>query len=119
VYHVFDMYRPHIGAKNLPASAHIPELNVPVLGGSARIPAMSLSASRREKTLFVTLTNLSLSDDIRARIGAGAGSVTEARGRVLTHANAQATNTFDHPDEVVPAPFQPLVAGGVVSLTLP
>ena len=51
VYHVFDMYRAHMGARQVPVSNPVPELTVPVLAGQARLPGLSASASIRDRRL--------------------------------------------------------------------
>jgi alpha-N-arabinofuranosidase len=120
VYHVFDMYRPHMGARKVPVSNPVPELDVPVLAGQARLPGLSASASIRDRRLAVTLTNPSLDADLSVRIRLAAGvRATEARGLVLTHRDMRATNTFADPDEVKPAAHPVRVVAGSVELSLP
>src|SRR6202049_4941342 len=53
VYHVFDMYRAHMGARLVPAKSPFPEVSVPSLAGTARLAAMSASASIRDRQLTV------------------------------------------------------------------
>ena len=70
VYHVFDMYRSHMGARQVPVSNPVADLNVPALAGQARLPGLSASASIRDRRLTVTLTNPSL-DVSRCRCESG------------------------------------------------
>jgi len=117
VYHVFDMYRPHMGAKLVPAKHSTPSLSVQGIAGAATLPGLSVSASIRERRITATLTNPSLNDALSVRLrGARA---TEARGTVLTHADMKAANTFAAPETVRPAPLTVRVSGGVVEFTLP
>jgi alpha-L-arabinofuranosidase len=93
---------------------------VPVLEGSARLPGLSGSASLRDKTLTVTLTNPSLEQAVVARIRASGGAtVREARATVLTHEDMHATNTFERPDQVTLAPLAASVSGATATLTIP
>ncbi len=117
VYHVFDLYRGHMGSQLVPMKIQAPELNVPGLEGSGRLVGLSGSASIRERRMTVTLTNPSLDSPVTARIR-GAG-VAEAKGVVLTHADMRAANTFAKPDEVRPAALAVKVAGDVAEVTLP
>lgn len=86
VYHVFDMYRPHMGARLVPMQIRVPELVVPSLTGSARLAGLSGSASIRDRRLTVTLTNPSLDLPVTARVRGG--TVGEAKGVVLTHSDS-------------------------------
>ena len=100
-YYTFEMYRPHMGGRLVPARINVPELTVPLLEGSARLPGLSGSASVRDKSLTVTLTNPSLQDGVVARIRlTGGARLREARATVLTHEDMRATNTFEKPNEV-------------------
>jgi len=120
VYHVFDMYRSHMGARQVPVSNPVPELNVPALAGQARLPGLSASASIRDRHLTVTLTNPSLEAGMAVRIRlAGGGRAAEARGMVLTHQDMRATNSFANPEEVEPAAHPVKVAADAIVVTLP
>jgi alpha-N-arabinofuranosidase len=120
VYHVFDMYRSHMGARQVPVSNPVPELNIPALAGQARLPGLSASASIRDRRLAVTLTNPSLDAPLSVRIRlAGGARATEARGLVLTHQDMRATNTFADPDEVKPAAYPVRVVADALVLILP
>ena len=119
-YYTFEMYRPHMGGRLVPLKVDLPDLTVPILEGSARLPRLSGSASVRDKTLTVTLTNPSLQESVAARIRLSGGArLREARATVLTHEDMRAANTFEKPNEVALAPLAAPVSGDVVTLTLP
>ena len=120
VYHVFDMYRTHMGAQQVPVSNPVAEMNVPVLAGQARLPGLSASASIRDRRLTVTLTNPSLDSPLSLRIRlAGGARATEARASILTHLDMRATNTFADPDEIKPAQHPVRVVGDALELGVP
>jgi alpha-N-arabinofuranosidase len=120
VYHVFDMYRSHMGARQVPVRNTVPEIDVPALAGPARLPGLSASASIRNRRLAVTLTNPSLDAALSVRVKlAGGARATEARGLVLTHQDMRATNTFASPDEVKPAAHAVRVGADGLELSLP
>jgi alpha-N-arabinofuranosidase len=120
VYDVFDMYRAHMGARQVPLSNPFPELSVPALAGQARLPGLSASASIRNRRLAISLTNPSLDAGLRVRIRlAGGARATEARGLVLTHQDMRATNTFLDPDEVKLTAHPVKVVADVLELSLP
>ena len=120
VYSVFEMYRPHMGAQQAQLRIHCEDLKVPSrTGTSATMPALSGSASTQGKTLTVTLTNPSLDAPLTAKLRLTAGDIIEGKGTILTHANMSASNTFDHPTEVQPAPFAVSIHSNSSAITLP
>jgi alpha-N-arabinofuranosidase len=119
VYHVFDMYRSHMGARQVPVRLRVPDLNVWALAGQASLPGLSTSASVRDGRLTLTMTNPSLDAELLLRIRLGGAHATEAQARILTHQNMQATNTFADLDEVKPAVHSIKVASDALELRLP
>src|SRR5271168_3960733 len=88
VYSVFEMYRSHMGARLAQMQIHCDELKVPSrigANGSATISHLSGSASVKDKTLTVTLTNPSLDAPLATQIHLTSGNITEGKGTVLTH----------------------------------
>ena len=119
VYSVFEMYRPHMGARRAPLRLRCDELSVPGRDGTAKMAGLSGSASFQDKQVHLTLTNPSLDSAVTARVRITGGVATEARGTVLTHAEMTARNTFERPDEVKPAPLAANVRSGAVEVTVP
>jgi alpha-N-arabinofuranosidase len=119
-YYVFEMYQGHMGGQLVPLQIRAEELTVTTSEGTGRIPGLAGSASIRGKRLTVTLTNPSTHGPIatRIRLASGAKS-TEARGRVLTHDDVAAANTFQHPNAVTPSPLPVSVAGDGFSVVIP
>lgn len=101
-FHVFEMYRGHMGARLAPMLIHCEELKVPSRNGSATMPGLSGSASIKERKMTVTLTNPSLESSVATNIRLSNGNITGGHARVLTHAEMTASNSFDHPDTVKP-----------------
>jgi len=119
-YYTFEMYRPHMGGRRVPVRIGLPELTVPLLEGSGRLPALSGSASVRDQSLTVTLTNPSLREPVVARIRlTGGARLREVRATLLTHEDMRATNTFEKPDEVVPRALAAPVSGETAAITIP
>jgi alpha-N-arabinofuranosidase len=119
-YYAFELYRPHMGGRLVPARIDVPELTVPLLEGSARLPGLSGSASIRDRSLTVTLTNPSLQEGVATRIRlAGGARLRDARATVLTHPDMHATNTFAKPHEVVPAELALRVSGETATVAVP
>jgi alpha-N-arabinofuranosidase len=119
-YYTFEMYRPHMGGRSVPAKINIPEVTVPLLEGSARLPGLSGSVSARDKSLTVTLTNPSLQESVVTRIRLSGGArLREVRATVLTHQDMHATNTFEKPNEVGLAALAAQVSGDEATITIP
>jgi alpha-L-arabinofuranosidase len=119
-YYVFEMYRPHMGARLVPIEIRVDALTVPTRDGVTKMPALSGSASIREKRMTVTLTNPSVDTPLATRVRvAGGGRATEARGTVLTHDDMRARNTFERPGEVRPSPLPVKIDGAAVLVDLP
>ena len=91
-----------------------------VLAGTAKLAGIHGSASIRDKRLCVTLTNPSLDASVSAAIRLdGGGRVSEGRGRLLTHAEITATNTFDQPDNVTLRDLPVEVQGDAARVVIP
>jgi alpha-N-arabinofuranosidase len=94
-------------------------LKVPGRNGTATMQTLSGSASIKGKTLTVTLTNPSVESSVATRIRLTGGSLVDAQGRVLTHPEMTAKNTFDHPDEVKSSALPVNVRGDRAEVSLP
>jgi len=119
-YYVFEMYRPHMGARLAPMQVRGSELTVPTQEGTAKLAPLTGSASLREKRLTVTLTNPSLDSPVTVRLKfAGGTRASAGRGMALTHSDMRARNTFQKTDEVMPAPLPVNISNEGVVVTIP
>jgi alpha-L-arabinofuranosidase len=119
-YYVFEMYRPHLGARLVPMQVRAEQMTVPVQEGTAKIAGLTGSASLRAKRLTVTLTNASVDSPITARIRlAGGARASEGRGTVLTHSDMRARNTFQNTNEVRPASLPVKISGETLTVEIP
>ena len=113
-YHVFDLYKEHQDANRL---AHWIQNDDIGAGnaGDARTPRLSATASEKNGTIHITITNLSASEgvDIECElIGAGKLPPTgDIHGRILTGAIG-AMNDFDNPERVKIAKMNGIETGG-------
>jgi alpha-N-arabinofuranosidase len=119
VYYIFEVYRSHMRSQLAQMLIRCDELRVPSSNGTMAMPGLSGSASVTGKTVTVTITNPSLDSTVAARIRLTSGSIVEGRGKILTHADMTAGNTFDHPDKVKLAPFTVTVRGNRAEISLP
>ncbi len=116
-YHVFRLYRAHRGAQALRVEVETPTVDAQPLSGyrAGLLPLITASASRREGSVAVTLTNRHRTEAMEVKIvlrdgrfGAGALETVAAP--------AEAVNSAEQPDNVT-LRSQPLAAAGD-SLTL-
>lgn len=104
-YHVFHMFRPHMGAGSFAVEVEGPVVEYAADDG--RRPSMpaihaSASAGADDGMLCVTLVNRHLTEDLECRIVVPAGVVAEASAIQLAGATADAHNTADAPGTVQP-----------------
>jgi alpha-N-arabinofuranosidase len=120
VYHVFDMYRAHMGARQVPVRNPAQDLNVTGVAGPAYLPGLSASASLNDRRLTVTLTNPALDASLHVHIRLSSGArAQDAKGQVLTHQDMRATNNFTAPEEVKPVAYPVKILRDGLELTLP
>jgi alpha-N-arabinofuranosidase len=118
-YYVFEMYRNHMNSRLASMKIRCDELKVPSRTGTAAMPGLSGSASTKDGTLHVTMTNPSLESAITAHLHLSSGSLVEGRGTLLTHADMTAHNTLDNPNEVQLATLPVTVRGNKVEISIP
>ena len=101
-YHVFDLYGPHAGGQAVRTAVAAPAISYPRLKSTGSVLGLSASASVKDKTLTLTVTNMHATEaqevDIAVR-GAAPGAV---KGVQLSAPDIQAHNTFANPNAVVP-----------------
>lgn len=115
-YHVFEMNRGHQDATGV--AAHIvesPEVGV----DGARLPALSLSASTKDGTALISLTNTDAAAPLQVRVDLRGRRASVRRARVLGSDDASAVNTPDDPSRIVPVPLQVEIESGELVASLP
>ncbi len=132
--YVYEMYAPHQGAQSLRVRIETPEIHFKktnvlqtswqsaMLAGEKPegvIPTVSGSASLKDNTMFITLTNSNAGQaaDVSVNLIGGA-KMEAAEGRILC-GEIHAHNTFEAPAQVVPHPFKVDCKATQLNLTLP
>ena len=116
-YHVFEMYKVHLGATLIPVELNAPEYKT----GQAAIPSLHASASR-DKAGKLHLSVVNLDPNRSAQVSTKIAGTTAKRitGRVLTAQAMNTINTFDKPDAVKPVQFTAVqVQGDQAKLAVP
>ena len=116
-YHVFDMYKVHMDATNLPIAIDAGT----VTHGEVTLPKVHASASvNAEGVVHVSLCNLDPNGPADVTVGLRGVKAARIEGTVLSADTMQAHNTFDQPDNVSPKTFSDFkLADGTLTVTLP
>jgi alpha-N-arabinofuranosidase len=101
-YHVFEMFTPHMGAKNVRAVFSAPNFTFDRNGKPADFWSLSGSASVKGKLLTLTVTNPHLTEKQTVEIVVRGAKTVSARARVLSTGDIHAHNTFEEPRAVEP-----------------
>lgn len=129
-YHVFDLYRSHMGGNALRLITNSPTIDIEPdsnTRGSANarskdrqtpLPVVSGSASLRDGVLTVTLVNTVATAPTEVDIRLlGANLPAQVKITQLTHAEITAHNTYDEPEKVVLSEEQTIDFNGRVLLS--
>ena len=116
-YHVFEMYRVHMGATSLPLVLSTPDYVL----GAEMIPAISAAASRDPAgKIHVSLVNANPHEPITVTAKLAGVNAKGVSGRVLTAPAMDSHNTFAAPEVVKPAKFDGAkLAGDTLTINLP
>jgi alpha-N-arabinofuranosidase len=118
-FHVYEMYRPHQGAKAVRLVVQAPDLAFQAAGREARIFRVAGSASVSDKGLTISLVHTHASEPADVTIELRDGSAAEVHRTVLTHHELNAHNTFERPDEVLPRSSATDLRGATLPCQLP
>jgi alpha-N-arabinofuranosidase len=119
-FHVFEMYRPHQGARSVRIEAQAPEVTFRAGGREQRLFRVAGSASRGgDRALTLTLVHTHASEPAEVAVRFRGGSAESVRRTVLTHERLNAHNTFDRPEEVTPKSSDTDLRGATLRCVLP
>jgi alpha-N-arabinofuranosidase len=116
-YHVFEMNKGHQDAESVPV--HLVERPAAVPVGDGELDPISVSASTKDGTALVSLSNFALDTDTTVRVDLRGRVATAARARILTADKPHAHNTGTAPQEVTPTDFTVALEAGVLTAVLP
>jgi alpha-N-arabinofuranosidase len=101
-FHVFELYRPHQGAKAVRIDVEAPEVTYRADNQDQRIFRLAGSASRSEKGLTLTLVHTHADQPAEVAIRLKGGAASSGKLTLLTHQELNAHNTFEQPRNVRP-----------------
>jgi alpha-N-arabinofuranosidase len=100
-YHVFEMYKRHQDAINLPLEITTGTREI----RNRSVPAISASASKKGDIINITLANMDLEKEQEIAINFSDCEVKNVSGRILTSKDITDYNTFENPGLVKPQVF--------------
>ena len=113
-YHVFDMYSAHQGAQSLRTEVMSSRLNYNRNGKPATMNGLNGSASLRDKTVTLTVTNPDIQNAQETEIALRGATIKDVQVTTLTHKDIHAHNSFENPRAIEPQPGKAAISGGTV-----
>ena len=113
-YHVFDMYAAHQGAQSLRTEVMSPRLSYTRNGRPATMRGLNSSASLRDKTMTLTVTNPDIQNAQETEIALRGAGVKDVQVTTLTHKDIHAYNSFDNPRVIEPQAGKATVSGSTI-----
>jgi len=102
-YHVFEMYKVHMGATYLPIEIQCDSL----VTNNKKFASISVSASKDTKGLIhITLANVDPDKEQKIEIDLGSLKIAKVTGTILTAKTIDSYNTFESPNVVTPSVFK-------------
>ncbi|WP_422926612.1 alpha-N-arabinofuranosidase [Singulisphaera sp. PoT] len=117
-FHVFEMYRPHHGAKAVRLDVQSSAVEFHAGGMGQKIFRVAGSASVTGKKATVTLVHSHVDEPAEIALKLHGGNASEVSATVLSHKTLNAHNTFDNPSNVTPHRGEASIKGGEVRIIL-
>jgi len=128
-YHVYSLYKPHLGSNALKVEVQSPTIKEVAPTAPTRVPtrrleplrALQASASlgKDGRSLVVTLVNQSLDEDLETEIRLVDGEAEKGELSILNAGDVRDHNDFDTPTRVAPVESPVKVRGRVLSYAAP
>jgi alpha-L-arabinofuranosidase len=118
-FHVFEMYKPHHGAKAVKIDVQAPEVTFKASGEDRKLFRIVGAASMKENTLTLTLVHTHVGEPAEIVLRLRGGKADSVRQTALTHEKLNAHNTFAEPKVVVPKTKEVKERGEAIACVLP
>ncbi len=108
-YHVFDMMRPHSGARLLTLQTESPVFEARPVGFDRKqqVPFLDATASMSGKKVHLTVVNRSLTESVETHIEMREGNIATVSGKVLHSEDPRSVNSFKTPSHVTSRRIRP------------
>ena len=114
-YYVFKMMKPHMGAENVDVDLTTTSKEVK----GKEIPNVSVSASRKDDALTISVCNTSASDSEEVELEIRDMDASSVTGEIMSADKMNAYNDFGEEERVHPVSLDARIENGVIRLTLP
>ena len=114
-YHIFRMMKGHMDGESVDIDYDCGTAGV----DGIEIPKISMSASKKDGILTISMCNTSLSEDEDIEMQLSGGSYICTGAEVLTSQHMTDCNTFDAPETVKPIGLKIPFENGAFKFTLP
>lgn len=114
-YYLFKMMKPHMDAQLIDTDVRTGSVTV----NERSVPTVSLSASKKNETLTISLCNTSLDEEEEVEIEIRDMAVSQVCGELMTAENMCDVNDFDTEERVHPVPVSASIENGTVKIKLP
>jgi len=104
-YHVYDMYQNHQGGDSLRVLVDSPGIGFGSEGEKLSLPAVAGSASAKNGSIFLSLTNIYLRDDVDVRLAllsSNGVSIKAVKAQNLMGGDVHDHNSIENPETVTP-----------------
>ena len=113
-YHVFDMYAAHQGAQSLRTEVMSSRISYTRNGRPATMRGLNGSASLRDKTVTLTVTNPDPQNARETEVALRGATVKEVQVTTLMHQDIRAYNSFENPRVIEPQAGQATITGNTI-----
>jgi alpha-N-arabinofuranosidase len=118
-FYIYEMYKPHHGAKAVKIDVQAPEATFRAGGQEYKLFRVAGSASVREKALTLTLVHTHVREPAEISVRLCDGKADRVQQTVLTHDKLNAHNTFEEPNVVTPKTIEGKANGETIRCVLP
>jgi alpha-N-arabinofuranosidase len=119
-FHVFEMYKPHQGARAVRLALEAPQVDFRAEGKDRKLFRVAGSASVKGKDLTLTLVHTHVTEPAEVSIQLRDGKASEGvQQTVLSHEKLNAHNTFENPNQVMPKTTTLKSSGSSIKCVLP
>ena len=117
--YVYEMYAPHQGGKAVRAVVESETVTFKRGEKEENLPILAGSASLKEKTLFVTLTNIHAKEACEVTVNLLGGASAQAGQARILSGEIHAHNTFEKPEALTPQSGALQAVGSSFKVNLP
>ncbi len=116
-YHIFDLYKVHQDAKQLPIQLNVPDYTI----DNVKLPSINVSASQDATgAVHISFVNIDPKNAVTINTSLFGKDYKNITGKIITSPNFTDINTFEKPNTIIPMNFSSFKKNGnELAVTLP